>query len=218
MQAFGNSEALVTYGTSGTIQLWDCGEMSLTDSGARDAIQVQHPPLFTATSTNGRLLASVAANSHTVVRDSLTLSVMHEMPPRLGTRVRSVSFSGDCRLMAVVLQDSSITIWDITSNEIMWQPQARGQMAAVNAHHVGVNGCFLSEVCFIIGPSQNCSCTAFLSSHDSYRICPAASSCAFSSPPLVSCTHQAFGGHRIVILACYRTSLLAGVGTTVLCV
>ena len=146
MQSFVNSEMLVTYGTSGSMQLWDCSAMSLTDSGARDAIEVVHPPLFTATSTNGRLLASVAANSHTVVRDAMTLSIIHEMPPRLGTRVRSAAFSGDCRLMAVVLQDSSITIWDITRNEIMWQPQARGQMAAVDAHHVGVNGCFLSEV------------------------------------------------------------------------
>lgn len=146
MQAFGNSEALVTYGTSGSMQLWDCSAMSLSDSGARETLEINNPPMFTATSANGRLLASVAANSHTVLRDPSTLSIIHEMPPRLGSRVRSAAFSGDCKLMAVVLQDSSITIWDITRNEIMWQPQGRGMMAAVDAHHVGVNGCFLSEV------------------------------------------------------------------------
>jgi WD40 repeat protein len=146
MQAFVNSETLVTYGTSGNMQMWNCGELSLSDSGARETLELEHPPVYTATSSNGRLLATVSANSHTVVRDPVTLAIMHEMPVRFGSRVRSASFSGDCRLLAVVLQDSSITIWDVTRNEIMWQPQGRGMMAAVDAHHVGVNGCFLSEV------------------------------------------------------------------------
>jgi WD40 repeat protein len=146
MQAFVNSETMVTYGTTGNMHVWDCSAMSLSDSGARETLELEHPPIFTATSSNGRLLATVSANSHTVVRDPTTLAIMYEMPRRLGSRVRSASFSGDCKLLAVVLQDSSITIWDITRNAIMWQPQGRGMMAAVDAHHVGVNGCFLSEV------------------------------------------------------------------------
>jgi hypothetical protein len=146
LQAFSNSEMLVTYGTAGGILMWDCSSMEFNDSGSRDSFETEHPPLWTATSSNGRLLATCAGNSHAVVRDPVTLAIIHEMPARQGSRVRSAAFSGDCKLLALVLQDSSITLWDLSRQDIVWQPQGRGMMAAVDAHHVGVNACFLSEV------------------------------------------------------------------------
>lgn len=146
LQSLSNAECLLSFGKDATVQLWDCSSMDYSYSGSIDTAADPSPPVATAASADGRLVASCAANSHTIVRDAGSLAVVLEMPAVPGSRVKSVSFSGDCSIMAVVLFDSSVTLWHLQRQEMMWQPQSRGMMDGVEAHSAGVNACFLSQV------------------------------------------------------------------------
>lgn len=146
LQALPNAEFMLSFGKSGTVQQWDCSTMDYSYSGSLDTASDPSPPIATAASADGRLVASCAANSHTIVRDVASLAVVLEMSAVPGSRVKSVSFSGDCAIMAVVLFDSSVTLWHLQRQEVMWQPQARGMMDDVDGHSAGVNACFLSQV------------------------------------------------------------------------
>jgi hypothetical protein len=56
-----------------------------------------------------------------------------------GSRVKDAAFSGDCSLVAVVLFDSPITVWDVTRDEAVWQSQARGAREASRVVADGIN-------------------------------------------------------------------------------
>nr|CAG9012588.1 UM033_0004.1 [Ulva compressa] len=145
LQSLPNAEFMLSFGKAGTVQQWDCSTMDYSYSGSLDAVTDPSPPIATAASADGRLVASCAANSHTIVRDVASLAVVLEMAAVPGSRVKSVSFSGDCSIMAVVLFDSSVTLWHLQRQEVMWQPQARGMMDGLEGHSAGVNACFLSQ-------------------------------------------------------------------------
>jgi WD40 repeat protein len=97
-------------------------------------------------SPDGAMIATCSANRHVCIWDSETLEPVRTMAAVPGSRVKDAAFSGDCNLMAVVLFDSTVTVWDVTREEAIWQPQARGAREASKVHSGGVNGCALSQV------------------------------------------------------------------------
>jgi WD40 repeat protein len=144
--ALAPSELVISFGQDCTVNLWDAAHLSLNTFGLVDRAASPHPPIVSHVSPCGRLSATCSANRHVCVWDNETLEPIRTMHALQGSRVKSAAFSGDCNLMAVVLFDSTVTLWDVSRDEAVWQPQQRGVRDKTMAHSGGVNGCFLSEV------------------------------------------------------------------------
>lgn len=140
------SDLVMTFGRDASVCLWDGRDLSASTLGLAARATAPHPPIAAHASPDGRRAATCAANRHVCVWDAETLEPIKTLPALAGSRVKSASFSGDCALLAVVLFDSTVTVWDVTRGEAVWQPQARGARDAATCHAGGVNACYLSLV------------------------------------------------------------------------
>jgi WD40 repeat protein len=154
--SLGETGLVVSCGADASITLWDTERLSPSTFGLASRATTPHAPINVHSSPDGALVATCSANRHVCVWDSETLEPVRTMAAMPGSRVKDAAFSGDCNLMAVVLFDSTITVWDVTREELVWQPQARGARDALKEHAGGVNGCALSQVCSVTEAITEC--------------------------------------------------------------
>jgi WD40 repeat protein len=131
---------MLSFGADGSVCLWD------TETGTPlRAAAVANAPRFVAASPDGSRAAMCAGNSAVAVWDAASMTELASMPAVMGSRVKFAAFSGDCLTVALVLFDSTVTLWDVPAREVIWRPQARAQRSG-SAHTGGVNTCHLSAV------------------------------------------------------------------------
>ncbi|KAG2488814.1 hypothetical protein HYH03_012613 [Edaphochlamys debaryana] len=67
------------------------------------------------------------------------------MPAQQGSRVKAMAFDAHCRMAAVLLFDSTVSVWDVESGKCTAQLIKRGERDASRTHSGGVNGVLLSR-------------------------------------------------------------------------
>ncbi|GFR44231.1 hypothetical protein Agub_g5422 [Astrephomene gubernaculifera] len=87
---------------------------------------------------SSRSLADVVSGLHA---DPLRAS----MPAQQGSRVKHMAFDASCRTAAVLLYDSTVSIWDVESGRCTAQLIRRGERDATRTHSGGVNAVYLTR-------------------------------------------------------------------------
>lgn len=87
-----------------------------------------------------------AGNRNVRLWDVQSLEPLDELPPVPGSRVKHCAISGDGRVIATVLYDSSISVWDLVTKALLWQPQKRGERDHTRVHSGAVNSIYISQV------------------------------------------------------------------------
>ncbi|GLI67543.1 hypothetical protein VaNZ11_011767 [Volvox africanus] len=83
------------------------------------------------------LLEMVSTLQHEPLRAS--------MPAQQGSRVKHMAFDAACRTAAVLLFDSTVSVWDVVSGKCTVQLIRRGERDAMRTHSGGVNAVYLTR-------------------------------------------------------------------------
>ncbi|GIM13509.1 hypothetical protein Vretimale_16605 [Volvox reticuliferus] len=83
------------------------------------------------------LLEVVSALHHDPLRAS--------MPAQQGSRVKHMAFDASCRTAAILLFDSTVSVWDVVSGKCTAQLIRRGERDATRTHSGGVNAVYLTR-------------------------------------------------------------------------
>lgn len=67
------------------------------------------------------------------------------MPAQQGSRVKHMAFDANCTTAAVLLYDSTVSLWDVASGKCRAQLIRRGERDASRTHSGGVNAVYLTR-------------------------------------------------------------------------
>jgi WD40 repeat protein len=67
------------------------------------------------------------------------------LPEQLGSRTKWVAYDKECRRAAVLLFDSSVSVWDLQTQQCVSQLIKRGERDASRVHSGGVNAVYLTD-------------------------------------------------------------------------
>lgn len=131
----------ISTGDDGQLRVWSVADGSCIKSmSGHDA----SPPGYLATTDSGEAVSG--SNDRKVCRWNVaTGRSVATMPAQQGSRVKSMSFDGQGRLAAVVLFDSTVTIWNIDTADVKCQLIRRGERDASRVHSGGVNAVYLTR-------------------------------------------------------------------------
>ena len=133
----------VSLGEDGTVRLWDAATGRLTVS-CIDEGGTGVPQWVRCTNDGGSCV--VAAGNRRIMRwEAATGVAALALPEQLGSRTKCVAFDKECKRAAVLLFDSSVSVWDLQTQECVCQLIKRGERDASRVHSGGVNAVYLTD-------------------------------------------------------------------------
>jgi WD40 repeat protein len=165
-QTLGRGPLVATSGEDCCIRLWDCrtgaalgtgeahkvapkwlvsrqdGTSLLAGSGDRRVWQLDASSFLDGSSATA---AAPPAGSARSSGSSRELPGRIVLPDQLGSRVKSMAFDAACSRAAVVLFDSTLSIWDLAAGTCLVQLIKRGERDGTRVHSGGVNEVYLSR-------------------------------------------------------------------------
>ena len=132
---------VATIGTTGLLCIWDTATLE-----CRSSVETDTTFLWASATLDRQELITCAGNRHICTWDATNLSILKELSPVQGSRVKHCAVSGNGKHAITVLFDSSISVWDLETRECVWQPQQRGDRDYRRVHSGGVNAVYIAEV------------------------------------------------------------------------
>lgn len=137
-----HSDEVVSIGEDPTLRLWEASpsntQLLIT------ATPHQAAPQWLACSSDGMHCLSGTGNRHVVSWNLQDSTSTVSLPDQMGSRTKCMAFNAAGTIVAIVLFDSSVQIYDLRSGECLASLMKRGERDASRVHSGGVNAVYLT--------------------------------------------------------------------------
>jgi len=132
------SNLVVSSGEDGRALVWQAGGGCMLHQAAGHSGAI----LNLAVSTSGQSFITASSDRKVCSWDAGSGALAHVLPPQQGSRVKCTAFDAVGQLVAVLLYDSTVSIWDLHSGQCVSQLVKRGDR---EVHRGGINAVYLDR-------------------------------------------------------------------------
>jgi len=137
----GKNGIAVTAGDDCVASLWDSSVGEFLGELKRHNVSIR----WCLASDCGSKILTASPNREINVWNIESREWMYGLAPSAGSRVKSISASGDLEHAVISLFDSTVFLWDLKSGECVWRIQERGCMTVKQGHTSAVNKVILTN-------------------------------------------------------------------------
>ncbi len=131
----GNGVAVATAGDDSIAHLWDIEKEEFLGSLRNHTVSIR----WSKVSGDGTRLLTASPNRQVSVWDIAEQKFVYGLPAHQGSRMKCISVTDDLKLAVICLFDSTVTLWNIETQEIVRCLQKWGQRDASVGHTSAVN-------------------------------------------------------------------------------
>jgi WD40 repeat protein len=131
----GNGVAVATAGDDSIAHLWDITKEEFWGSLRKHTVSIR----WSKISGDGTRLLTASPNRQVSVWDIAEQKFLYGLPAHQGSRIKCISATDDLKLAVICLFDSTVTLWNVETQEIVRCLQKWGQRDASVGHTSAVN-------------------------------------------------------------------------------
>ncbi|KAI8113978.1 hypothetical protein M9434_002106 [Picochlorum sp. BPE23] len=131
----GNGVAVATAGDDSIAHLWDITKEEFLGSLRKHTVSIR----WSKISGDGTRLLTASPNRQVSVWDIAEQKFLYGLPAHQGSRIKCISATDDLKLAVICLFDSTVTLWNVETQEIVRCLQKWGQRDASVGHTSAVN-------------------------------------------------------------------------------
>ena len=127
------SYQVVTASEDGAARLWNTSPKS-------DAVQLVHKDSVRVVdfgSADGQLVVTASHDGAVSIWDSQTEEIVQKIPLPKGTRALTLQVSSDCKRIVIVGSDRTVRLWDVESQQYLFEKQHDSELKAVSLYSQG---------------------------------------------------------------------------------
>ena len=137
----GHGLAVMTAGDDCVARIWDTKKNEFVGTFEKHTVSIR----WSALSSDGSKMLTASPNREVFVWDVKEREVLYGLDASPGSRIKSFSASDDLKTAVICLFDSTVTLWDLENQSIIWCIQKWGQRDASIGHSSAVNEVMLSK-------------------------------------------------------------------------
>ena len=137
----GKNGVAVTAGDDCVARIWDSSVGEFLGELKKHSVSIR----WCIASEDGSMILTASPNREMYVWNIESREYMYGLSSSPGSRVKSISASGNLGLVVICLFDSTVSLWNLQSGECVWKIQQRGHMTGMHGHTSAVNSVILTR-------------------------------------------------------------------------